>query len=288
MTRSPPLKSHAEVDDEIAGLTSSGIHIPAQPKVVLDVTTALLSSECDFRSVSHMIGQDAGLTAMLYKVSRSAAFSRSRPPQSIEQILALVGLRQTAYLVQAYGVTAVLKNSNKQSLEHFWSRTNSIADLASLICHERLRNGASLGVSPEQAYMLGIFHDCGIPILMQRFPEYCQMMTTHTAEWPDVANHDKTLGVDHCSIGYLMARHWRLPDLIADAILGHHNLAEVETQPVRTLIAVLALATHLYSEERGFIDREWDEIGGLILEELAIRPNDLPEVSEEIFELIGA
>ncbi len=280
------MKSHKEVDDEIAGLISSGIHIPAQPKVVLDVTSALLSSECDFRSVSHLIGQDAGLTAMLYKVSRSAAFSRSRPPQSIEQILALVGLRQTAYLVQAYGVTAVLKN-NKQSLEHFWTRTNNIADLASLICYERLRNGALQRVSPEQAYMLGIFHDCGIPILMQRFPEYCQIMTSSSVEWPDVQNNDKAVGVDHCSIGYLMARHWRLPDLIADAILGHHSIAEVETQPVRSLIAVLALATHFYSEERGFIDREWDGIGDLVLEELAIRPDDLLEVREEVFELVG-
>lgn len=284
--KNDPLKSLQEVDDEVARLVSSGIHIPPQPRIVLDVTNLLQSRQCDLREAAQLISHDAGLTAMLYKVTRSAAFARSRPPQSVEQILALVGSRQTALLVQAYGVTAALKNTEKRSLEQFWNRTTNIAQLASLICYERSQSGAVMHVTAEQAYMAGIFHDCGVPVLMQRFPDYCKAVGASGADsWIDVHKEDQVFKVDHCSIGYLLARHWRLPDLVADAILWHHDLAQIESLPVRSLVAVLALAMHLRAGEQGLRDPDWGRMGHMVLDELGIHPDDMNEVSDYIMDM---
>lgn len=287
--RNDPLKSLQEIDDEVARLVSSGIHIPPQPQIVFDVTSLLQSRHCDLREAAQLISQDAGLTAMLYKVTRSAAFARARAPESVEQILALVGSLQTSLLVQAYGMTAALRGGERNALEQFWNRTTSIARLASLICYERGLGGAVMNISPEQAYMIGIFHDCGVPVLMQRFPDYCQTTGASAADsWVDVGKEDLAFKVDHCSIGYLLARHWRLPDLVAEAILWHHDLIQIENRTVRLLVAVLTLAMHLHAAEHGLRDPEWGQKGCVVLDELGIHPDDMRETCDRIMDMFRA
>ena len=41
--------------------------------------------------------------------------------------------------------------------------------------------------------------------------------------WIELAEEDKKFNADHCVVGYIVARHWNLPDFIADAIRGYHH-----------------------------------------------------------------
>lgn len=283
-----PASSLEEIDSEVARLVSSGIHIPPQPRIVLDVMSMARAKHFDLRTMAHLISQDAGLTSMLYKITRLAAFSRSRPPQSIEQILTLVGMRQTAALVQSYGVTTALKGKNL-AMESFWSRSKAIAQLSSLVCHQLNQNGAISRITPEQAYMAGIFHDCGVPVLMQRFPDYCKATGAGIGDaWVDVNAEDNVFQVDHCSIGYLLARHWRLPDFVADAILYHHEIRRLETSVARSMVAMLQLAIFLYAQEHGLSNPDWKYVSGTVLDELGIHADDLAEFVDGIFDMFDS
>ena len=63
--------------------------------------------------------------------------------------------------------------------------------------------------------MAGIFHECGVPVLMQRFGDYAKKLNLESACcWPELATEDAQFHVDHCSIGYLVGRHWKLPDFV--------------------------------------------------------------------------
>ena len=46
--------------------------------------------------------------------------------------------------------------------------SRAIAQLAMLIAGRRV---TVCNIFPDQAYLAGIFHDCGVPVLMQRFPD---------------------------------------------------------------------------------------------------------------------
>lgn len=277
------LLSLAEVDAEVARLVSSGIRIPPQPRLVQEVVTMLQTHKLDLRDMAEVISSDAGLTAMLYKITRSAAFARRRQPDSVEQILALVGIKQAALLVQSYGLTQALKG-NRAVMEQFWLRSGEIAQLASVVAYERI---SVCNVFPEQAYMAGIFHDCGVPVLMQRFPEYCKAtgMDGRARKWADVREEDRAFQVDHCSIGYLLARHWRLPDFVADAIRNHHELAQLHTHAARSMVAILQLAIHLYSCEQGLTNPDWPQVRPAVLDELGLHPDDLQSFSDEVMDL---
>lgn len=274
-----------DVDAEVAALVSSGIRIPPQPKLVLEVVAMLQDGNLELRAMADVIAQDAGLTAMLYKVTRSAAFARRRAPQSIEQILALVGIRQTALLVQSYGLTAALEGKSPM-IEQFWARSTEIAQLASVIAYERV---SVCNIFPEQAYMAGIFHDCGVPILIQRFPHYCKATGVSGAvnQWPDIKAEDQAFQVDHCSIGYLLARHWRLPDFVADAILHHHDLARLTTQASRSMVSVLQLAIQMYCDAHGLENQEWRDVSAAVLDELGLYPDDMDEFHDTVHEVLG-
>ncbi|MET7012759.1 HDOD domain-containing protein [Uliginosibacterium flavum] len=276
-------QSSEQIDAEVARLVSSGIRIPPQPKLVQEVVSMLQTNDLDLRVMADVIAQDAGLTAMLYKITRSAAFARRRPPQSVEQILVLVGVRQTAMLVQSYGLTAAF-GSKSPMLEQFWARSGDIAQIASVVAYERV---SVCNIFAEQAYMAGIFHDCGVPILMQRFPDYCKATGTNAppSQWADAAAEDRAFQVDHCSIGYLLARHWRLPDFVANAILHHHDLAGLTAQASRSMVAVLQLAIQIYSEERGLSNPEWERIAKPVLEELGVYPADLHELCDTVLDM---
>lgn len=275
--------SSSDVDAEVLRLISSGIRIPSQPKVVNEVVAMLQANQLDLRDMGEAISQDAGLTAMLYKITRSAAFARRRAPQSVEQILALVGIRQAAQLVQSYGLTVAL-TGNTAVLEQFWLRSGEIALLASVIAYERV---SVCNIFPEQAYMAGIFHDCGVPVLMERFPDYCQAtgMDGRARKWADVREEDRAFQVDHCSIGYLLARHWRLPDFVAEAIRNHHELSRLSSPASRSVMAVLQLAIHLYSAEQQLANPDWALNMPVVLEELGLHPDDLPSFSDEVMDL---
>ena len=51
-------------------------------------------------------------------------------------------------------------------------------------------------VFPDQAYMAGIFHECGVPVLMMRFPDYCSKLHLDDVScWPNLAEED-AVGTD--------------------------------------------------------------------------------------------
>jgi HD-like signal output (HDOD) protein len=133
--------------------------------------------------------------------------------------------------------------------------------------------------------MAGIFHECGVPILMQRFPDYCyQTRLDTTTCWPALSEQDEIFHVDHSSIGYLVARHWKLPDFICNSILYHHEIPREELGAVRTLVAILQLAIHFYHRINQSDHLLWVKIGEEVLKELGFYPKDEQAYYEEISE----
>jgi len=120
---------------------------------------------------------------------------------------------------------------------------------------------------------------------MQRFPEYCgRLRLESTCCWPSLAEEDRQFNVDHSSIGYLVARHWKLPDFVCQAILYHHDMPHEEIGTVRTLVAILQLASHYYHRIGHVEDPVWHKLRGEVLSELGIAPDAEQEYYEHISE----
>ena len=184
------------VDDgaRIKRLLENGVRIPAQPRVLEELRKLMARSELDVRLLAKVINQDPGLTAMLFKVVGNSAYRQHQPFDSVEAILHAVGVRQTFNLVQAIALTGAGDiKKDRRVYEAFWARSHAVGQLAMLIADERI---SVCNIFPDQAYLAGIFHDCGVPLLMQRFPTYCAEMKFGTpGTWIDLAEEDRKFNV---------------------------------------------------------------------------------------------
>ncbi len=261
-------------------LAANGIRIPPQPKVLIELRREIAADDYDIRSISRIISQDPGLVAMLFKASRSPVFSRGRKFDKLDQVLQVIGIKQTYNLVQAIALSTAVSDGTRKAFDLFWTRSSEVAQLAAMIAGDLV---SVCNVFPDQAYMAGIFHECGVPVLMMRFPEYCNALhLDHASCWPNLAEEDARFQVDHCSVGYLVARHWGLPDFVCAAIRYHHDVPDEELGAAISLVAILQLAIHFYHRINGQPNPVWDKIGRRVLEEIGIAPEGMGEYFDDV------
>lgn len=264
-------------------LMERGVKIPPQPRILEELRKLLSRKEFDIRVLARTITQDTAVTAMLFKVVGNSAYRQHQPFDNVEQILHAVGVRQTCNLVQAISVAALGDSKkNRTVYEAFWARSQAVGQLAMIIADERI---AVCNIFPDQAYLAGMFHDCGVLLLLQRFTAYCkEMRLEEQGRWVDIAEEDRKFNADHCVVGYLVARHWRLPDFICDAIRFHHDIASLGTHAARTMVAIVQLAIELYYRDQRIDNAEWPRVEAEVLPELGLNADALPEFADIVIE----
>lgn len=272
-----------EEGKKVRRLVEKGIKLPPQPVVVEELHHLLTRGVSDTRVLARSVSQDPGIVAALFKVAQSTAFKNLQPLESVENILQAIGIKQTYNIVQAVSLANALPaKHNAKAFEAFWVRSRAVAQLAMLVAEERV---SVCNIFPDQAYLAGIFHDCGVPVLMQRFSTYCKAM--HLDEpgcWTDLAEEDARFNADHCVVGYLVGRHWKLPEFICAAIRNHHDMLSMGNHAARTMVAILQLAIHLHYLDAHADNPEWSAVRAAVTDELGLHPDALPEFIDDILE----
>jgi len=273
-----------EDDAALKALVARGVRIPPQPRVLLELEKLLGRSKFDVRALGKVISQDPGIVAMLFKAVRSPVYGGGKDLDSVDKVLMVIGLRQTLTLVQAMAIANAVSDTARPIYENFWTRSFDIARFASLIAVDRV---SVCNIFPEQAFLVGTFHECGVPILMQRFPDYCATLDVEQAcQSANLDEENARLNVDHCVIGYLVARHWKLPDFICEAIRDHHEMLIEETGAVSSVLAILQLARHFYHLLNDLDHPSWSRLRDPVMTELGLafeNDSDYFEVIAERF-----
>ena len=261
-------------------LPSSSVRIPSQPAVLVELFELIESGDYDVRRVASVMSRDAGLVAMLFKLASTPTYAKGRPLQSLDQVLQVVGVRQSFNLARALAIREAV-GGDRQLMESFWERSNAIADYAATIAADRVM---VCNIFPDLAYMAGMFQDCGVPLMAERFDRYATLeaLAVRPPKPVCMIEEDRKFSTDHCTVGYLVARHWRLPDFVAEAIRHHHELSDLGEHSVRSLIAILQLATEMHHRDLRIQCDEWLLNRDAVAEELGLDVEGLDEFCEEM------
>lgn len=111
-------------------------------------------------------------------------------------------------------------------------------------------------------------------------------MTGSGYVWPNLLAEDANFKTDHAVVGYLAARHWKMPDYVCQAVRWHHDKVNVNDKAA-TLVAILQTATHIYNLYAGKDDSEWAGQEALALEEVGVARDGQQEFVEEIHERVS-
>jgi len=277
-------------DDQIRHLLH-GISIPPQPQIMVDLQMEQLNPQCSMARIAKLISQDVGLAGSMLKTVNSRLFGLKNKIASIEQAISLLGITSVVNISNALSIRGSLTDEAIVALGRFWDSAMDIAATSSNIAKQ-------IGYrAPDEAYTFGLFHNCGIPLLMQRFDNYADVMKQAYAEKSrrviDIEND--LLNTNHAVVGYYVARSWNLPSHICDSIAEHHSAEMVFTDTDGTptarknLIAILKMAEHIC---RNYMtlgdakeDYEWQRIGKNLLEYVGLSEYDFQNMQESMQEM---
>lgn len=273
----------SEVEQQkIEAILGQGITIPPQPKILLEIEELAGKSRVNVKAIADAISKDPALLAGVFKVVNSPAMGMSRTIDSAEMAITLLGLKQVTNLLKSIALRQTM-GAHAQAYERFWDRSAEIAEIAATVAQKRV---TVCNVFPDQAYMAGLFHDCGVPLLMQRFPNYCKILNGGSG-WPKLVDEDRQFNTDHCVVGYLVGKNWRLPEFILRGIRYHHEILAV-VHPARTVVAILQMSTHLYNLlGKSTDDSEWEQCWQNVIEELGISADGLREFEEDVLDTLA-
>jgi len=260
--------------------------IPSRPAILDRVHVEMGKDEPDLNLLARIIGADVALAGGLISIANSPYFGFHGRVRSVNEALMVLGLdvacRAIAGLIlrKLFPVTL--------PLERFWDASASIARLSGWLAqHEDI----NIGVAANDAYTFGLFRDCGIAVLLHRFPYYHEVLLQ--------ANEEKTLSflqveevqcpTNHTVIGSLLAQSWWLPEEMSTAIRVHHNYSILEKDDAtvlpkgtRELIVAAQFAEHIFQHHTGLSKtQEWDKSQDLCMERLGINEGQLAGFYEE-------
>ena len=246
--------------DPVEALIRS-IRIPPRPSLLADLQRELaLANPCPAR-MARIIASDVGMSGALLKLANSSFYGGKRRAKSVNQAIIFLGINQVAALMTGLLARQAIGTDNA-ALASFWDVSTRRAQ-AMMFLARKLRIG-----EPDVAHTFGLFCDTGVPLLMERFPDYA-------ATFAEAANdplraltalEDERHSTNHAAIGCLLARNWGLSTDVSWAILHHQDYSVLDdtatADAIRSLVALSLLAESAIQQYQGHgPSLEWDKGG---------------------------
>lgn len=234
-----------------------GIMIPPRPQLLLDIQAV----HPELPKIAELIKTDQGVCAGVLKAVNSSLYALPKKISSINHAVMLLGVNSTLNIVNGLMLRAALGSQKiTPELNNYWHTTNQTAVVCASI-HRQLGFGSS-----DLPYLLGLFHNCGIPLLMHKFEDYFDgAQESYLFQNNSILTcEDKAYDTNHADVGFMMSRYWSLPKEICEAIRDHHNTRilrfdnERVKEEVYSLLAVLKMAEHTIDLARQIGSQEED------------------------------
>ena len=271
-----------------------GISVPPQPQIMVDLQMEQYMPDPDLETIAKLISQDPGLSGALLKIVNSPYYGLRNKITSIQRAVNLLGSRSIINLINAQSIKGELHDDAIVTLNRFWDTAQDVA-MTCLTLAKRvgLENG-------DEAYALGLFHDCGVPLMLQRFPNYMTVLekayANASAECRVVDTENSEFNTNHAVVGYYTAKSWRLPEHVSAAIANHHNALAVfsddssrNNSQLKNLLAILKMSENICASHRVLgnqaEDHEWESVGGLVLDYIGLSEYDFQTQKQEIRDL---
>jgi HD-like signal output (HDOD) protein len=264
------------------------IRIPPQPEVLRQAHMLLQKDVSDMLAIARLISRDAGLCAAVLKLVNSSFMGVITTVSSVQHGIALLGLKQVINIVAGVAMRQTMERHQKVPTPWFWESTPPTAALCATFSR-------ALNLGPaDMAYTVGLFHDCGLPLLAQKFPQYMAVLSgeePRLAAWSHTVLEEELMDTHHGVVGYLLTKSWGLDPVIRRIVLNHHDEEEIraghlrEDRRYKPLLVCLKLAEHGYALKAGSPDYvEWMLCRGHIADYLGMSELDLDDLCDKLIE----
>ncbi|MEW6326760.1 MAG: HDOD domain-containing protein [Thermodesulfobacteriota bacterium] len=192
-----------------------------------------------FAELKEEIYKDQSLTANILKLCNSAYFGLPHQVTTLSHALVLLGMNNLKKII----LTALIKPVYSQNANIYFLKKGDLFRhaLGCALTAEwlaRLKGYAN----PEEAFVAGLLHDVGKVILGEcALEQFERIMRKIIEEGKGVVQaEEEVFGYHHGQVGAWVAEAWRLPPLLKDVILCHHQPSEAAVDPMMVSLAHVA------------------------------------------------
>lgn len=200
----------AELVDEVGSLAP----------VAAQIVSMTADPECDTDKLAKVILCDNVMAMRFLALANSAAFCRGQEIRDLRGALMRLGLRRVrnvAFLMGMHDLIPGHAVAGALPMAEFWKHS-----LATAACAQALAWRSGLPRT-EDAWLVGILHGIGVPVLAQRAPrEFQQACTLAKTQGLTMAEAEvRVLDFHHGEVGGRILAHWNLPRVFKDAVAYH-------------------------------------------------------------------
>lgn len=235
-------------------VTERSINLPAFPRVVNDILETLDDDNATLGALVHFVECDPVITARVLSLANSAALAGRHQAQlrDVNMAVSLIGLSRVKEIVLAVSLAEFARQSRMSA--YFWEHSVAVAVTAQEL-------GRFTHISPDYAMVAGLLHDIGQLWMARFYPLEFQMVRTavSVSERGIIDVERQYFGMDHCEIGGILGKLWKLPEQVIAAIRYHHD-------PSPALAEKLVDLTHVAEVLSNALDltgRDDNQVAGL-------------------------
>ena len=196
-------------------------HLPTLPHILLKLIQVCNRETGSLEEVSRIVEKDPSLTSKILRLVNSAYYALPRKIGSMDQAVAYLGtnaVKNTAICASIFGAFNQTKDNAAFNMKMFWWHSLRCAVLSRLIAVKtKYKN-------PDEAFLSGLLHDIGKLVLWVNFKkEYTELLKMYKGRPDLLLAGEIRLGVTHSEVGAWLLHRWKLPSLMGDSILYHHE-----------------------------------------------------------------
>lgn len=277
-----------ELSEQDIEQTLKGIEIPSPPQIIIKLQAQMELPDVEIETIVQIISKDAGISGKVIKLINSPFFSIRSHVISISHAINLLGIQNTINIVNSIAIRQTCSGKQLINMASFWDNSADVAMVSTYISR-------CIGIAvPDEAYTLGLFHNVGIALLVEKFPEYLGLLKQAYSEQSSCITDIESdkINCNHAVVGYYVARAWKLPLHICEAIVDHHAAMAIfsDEQPckyeIKNLLAILKLAETISKTYTTFgnesTDYEFERIKEGLFFYLGISECDFEKLKAEV------
>jgi putative nucleotidyltransferase with HDIG domain len=199
-------------------LDSDNLLVPAMPAIAVQCMQLLDDPNQTFKNVGELVGKDPLLASRVLRLANSAAFPSKTQATTLEQAISRMGTEGLKVALVHYSMYQAFSSKDARIQSAFrgiWEHSLAVALIAKEVAGQ-----VEGGVEPGSAYLAGLLHDVGKPVVASLLLEAEKLMSVGKSAIPWINHNVWRLVVDqsHRKVGVALARRWKLPAEISEAI----------------------------------------------------------------------
>lgn len=169
------------------------------------------------RDIATVVEGDVGVAADVLRVANAPASGLTQRCVSVRHAVSLLGTRRVAEVVAGAAALAIVEQ-NSALHPSVGVHAIAVGGAARLLA-------PIIGMSPDEAFTLGLLHDIGAMLVLQSGDPFYEGLIEHSpsGEEPSVDDERALMGFDHGALGGEVLRQWRMPAPLPEVVTLHHR-----------------------------------------------------------------